>query len=142
MGRRLIVLWAGRHRRREWDALCEDYRRRLEHDFEVDEQWIKVKASSEDPQRRRLEGEAMLAALPEPCWSVALDAGARTQDSPAFAAELGRLREEWPHPLAFLLGSDLGLDPAVLTAARRRLSLGPMTFGHELARLMLYEQLY
>jgi 23S rRNA (pseudouridine1915-N3)-methyltransferase len=58
------------------------------------------------------------------------------------AQELGRLREDWPHPIAFLLGSDLGLHPEVLEAARQSLSLGPLTLPHELARLVLYEQLF
>ena len=53
-----------------------------------------------------------------------------------------RLADEWPHPIAFLIGSDLGLDPEIAAAARRRLSFGPMIFGHQLARLMLYEQIY
>lgn len=84
----------------------------------------------------------MLDALPDPCWPVALDAGGRTMKSEAFAGELARLRREWPHPVVFLIGSDLGLDPGVVKRARTRLSFGPMVFGHELARLVLYEQLY
>lgn len=142
MARRLIVLWAGRHQRRDWQTLYDDYRRRLARDIKVEEQWIKVKGSSEDPGRKRAEGEAILAALPDPCFTVVLDERGRKLDSVAFAREIERLKQEWPHPVAFVLGSDLGLDPAVGKAARLRLSLGPMTLGHELARLVLYEQLY
>ena len=43
---------------------------------------------------------------------------------------------------AFLIGSEVGLDDEVTRQARSRLSLGPMILGHELARLVLYEQLY
>ena len=68
---------------------------------------------------------------------VFLESGAR----PA-ADAIDRLRREWPHPVAFLIGSDAGLDRAVLDRARRVLSFGPMTLSHELARLVLYEQLY
>ena len=53
-----------------------------------------------------------------------------------------RLRQEWTHPIVFLIGSDLGLDRAVIDSAREVLSLGPMTLSHELARVVLYEQLY
>ena len=59
-----------------------------------------------------------------------------------FSKRLAKTREEWPHPLVFAVGSDLGLSREVLQAARWRLSLGPMTLPHELARLVLYEQLY
>jgi 23S rRNA (pseudouridine1915-N3)-methyltransferase len=84
----------------------------------------------------------MLAALPDPVWLIALDPGGEAPTSERLAAELGRLRRDWPHPIAFAVGSDAGLDPTVLAAARRVLSLGPLTFPHELARLILYEQLY
>ncbi len=63
-------------------------------------------------------------------------------DSEAFAERLRRLEETWPHALVFVLGSDLGLARDVLDRANEKLSLGPMTLPHELARLVLYEQIY
>ncbi len=62
--------------------------------------------------------------------------------STVLARELQAIERDWPHPVAFVIGSDLGLDLAVTRAARMVLSFGPMTLGHELARLVLYEQLY
>ena len=105
---------------------------------------VKAKGAGggDETQRRRAEGEAILAALPDPCWLVALDARGESLSSEQLTAELARLRRDWPHPIAFALGSDLGLDPAVVSAARRVLALGPMTLSHELARAVLYEQLY
>lgn len=44
--------------------------------------------------------------------------------------------------MVFLIGSDLGLDHSVLESARWTLSLGRLTLSHELARVVLYEQLY
>jgi 23S rRNA (pseudouridine1915-N3)-methyltransferase len=141
LAREVLVVWAGRHRRRSWDELCGRYRERIARSLPVREVAVKVRRS--DPEQRlKAEGEALLAALPDPCWPVALDPGGEMLSSEALAAELARLRREWPHPVAFLLGSDAGLDPAVAAAARRVLSLGPMTLSHELARLVLYEQLY
>ncbi|MEM9556690.1 MAG: 23S rRNA (pseudouridine(1915)-N(3))-methyltransferase RlmH [Acidobacteriota bacterium] len=142
MARELLVLWAGRHHRQAWDELCADYRGRIEREMPVRDRMIKVRGSSDDPARRRTEGEALLAALPDPCWTIALDHRARPLSSEALAQRLRQLRDEWPHPIAFLVGSDLGLAPPVLDAARLRLSFGPVTLGHELARLVLYEQLY
>ena len=108
----------------------------------VDDRLIKAKGSPDDPGRRAAEGAALLASLPDPCWAIALDPRAKPRSSDHLARELTRLRDEWPHPVAFLIGSDLGLDEAVLEASRARLAFGPMVFGHELARLVLYEQLY
>lgn len=84
----------------------------------------------------------MLASLPEPCWPVALDRRGRARSSEALARRLETVRREWPHPVAFLVGSDLGLAPSVSDACREAWSLGPLTLPHQLARLVLYEQLY
>ncbi len=142
MSRGYLVLWAARHQRRDWEDLCADYRRRIQHNASIRDQMIKVKGSSDDPGRIKAEGAALLAALPDPCWTVALDPRGKTLSSEAFARELARLEEDWPHPVAFVIGSDAGLDEEVSKAARLRLSYGPMIYGHELARLVLYEQLY
>ena len=64
------------------------------------------------------------------------------KSSEEIADWLSRLLAEWPHPLTFLLGSDLGLADPVRLGARQRLSFGPLTLPHELARLVLFEQLY
>ncbi len=142
MAREFLIVWAGRHRRREWEDLYANYRRRIERNVPLRERWIKVRSGGEGAARRRAEGREMRLALPEPCWTVALDPGGRMRSSEELARELRRLGEEWPHPVAFLIGSDLGLDAELVGAARQRLSLGPMTRGHELARLVLYEQIY
>ena len=119
-----------------------DYRRRIEHEIPVEERRIRVKERDDGAVRRAAEGRALLAQLPDPCWTVALDRGGKARSSGQLAQWWGRLREEWPHPVAFLIGSDLGLDPELLRQVRERLSFSTMTFGHELARLMLYEQIY
>lgn len=142
MSRAIHILWAGRHKRAAWEALYEDYRSRITRNVKVLDRPIKAKTGSDDPARLRAEGKALLAALPQPCWTVALDERGKHMSSPELARWLRELWRQWPHPVAFVIGSDLGLDPSVTRAARLRLSLGPMTFGHELARLVLYEQLY
>ena len=142
MSREIVILWAGRRRRKGWEELCADYRRRIVHHVPLRDQMVKVAAGGDGHGRRRAEAAALTAALPEPCWPIALDARGRMTSSEELSARLARLRDEWPHPIAFLIGSDLGLDGPVLAAARERLSLGPMVLGHELARLVLYEQIY
>ncbi len=138
-----MILWAGRRWRKPWETLCDDYRTRIKRYAVLSDQRIKIRAGGNDPARRRhAEGRALEAALPEPCWTIALDGRGEMLSSEGLAAELGRLENEWPHPIAFLIGSDLGLAAEVTQRARRRLSLGPMTLGHHLARLVLYEQLY
>ena len=137
-----MILWAGRHQRAPWDTVCRDYHTRIARYATLKDQRIKVRTGNDDTTRRRAEGQALLGALPEPCWTIALDSRGKMLSSEALAAEIQRLEDEWPHPIAFLIGSELGLDAEVTRQARRRLSLGPMILGHQLARLVLYEQLY
>ena len=141
MGRELIVLWAGRHQRDDWERLCARYRDRIERFSPVRERVVKAGTGAD---RARLEAEAaqLRQALPEPAWTVALDRRGRQRSSTDLAAWFARVRDEWPHPVVFVLGSDLGLDPGFAAECRERLSLGKMTLPHELARLVLYEQIY
>jgi 23S rRNA (pseudouridine1915-N3)-methyltransferase len=142
VARELVVLWAGRHQRSHWEEICASYRKRIGHMATVRDVPVRARAGAEDPQRRKAEGQALLAAVPPSAWTFALDSRGEAISSEQLAARLARLKAEWPHPLAFLIGSDLGLDPAVLDASRFVLSFGPMTLSHELARVVLYEQLY
>lgn len=142
MARELVILWAGRHHRSGWEDICSTYRRKISHMATLRDVPVRARAASEDPQRMRVEGQALLAALPRPSWPIALDSRGETVDSSQLAERLGRIKAEWPHPVVFLIGSDLGLDPAVLQEARWTLSLGRLTLSHELARVVLYEQLF
>jgi 23S rRNA (pseudouridine1915-N3)-methyltransferase len=142
MGRELVVLWAGRHQRSNWEEICESYRKRIARLAPVRDVPVRARAAADDPQRLKAEGQALLAALPAPAWAFALDSRGEKLTSELFAERLARLKEEWAHPVAFLIGSDLGLDRTVLDEARTVLSLGPLTLSHELARVVLYEQLF
>jgi 23S rRNA (pseudouridine1915-N3)-methyltransferase len=142
VGRELVVLWAGRHQRSNWEEICESYRKRIARMAPVRDVPVRARVSPDDPQRMKAEGQALLAAVPPSAWTFALDSRGEALSSEQLAERLARLREEWPHPVAFVIGSDLGLDRAVLDAARFVLSFGPLTLTHELARVVLYEQLY
>ncbi|MEM7481897.1 MAG: 23S rRNA (pseudouridine(1915)-N(3))-methyltransferase RlmH [Acidobacteriota bacterium] len=140
LSREIHILWAARHKRPAWEGLCSDYRQRIARSVPVRD--LPVKVRRDGPRRKAEEGQALLAALPDPVWLFALDEGGKSSSSRRFATTLQRLFDEWPHPIAFVIGSDLGLDPTVRRQARQVLSFGPMTLRHELARLVLYEQVY
>lgn len=85
------------------------------------------------------EAEAIAAALRPDERLVLLTEEGTTYTSVAFAQQL---RDSGSQRLAFVIGGAEGLDPALKARASWRLSLSPMTFPHELARLLLLEQLY
>ena len=90
---------------------------------------------------RRREAAALLAALPEAAFVVALDLGGQATNS----EELAVLLDRWlsaSRPLCFVIGGAEGLDAAVITRADFVLSLGRMTWPHMLVRVLLAEQLY
>ena len=144
MGREIVVLWTSRKRTGRYDDAIAEYRKRIEPVMRVSDRNVRsrVAAAAGDDERRRAEGEAMLQALPPRTWLIALDPGGRMLDSVGFAERLRQLEETWPHAVVFALGSDVGLAREVLERADDTLSLGPMTLPHELARLVLYEQIY
>jgi len=136
------VVWAGRHRRNDWDGLCDRYRERIARFVSLTEVPVRSRGNPPAEQRLRAEGEAVLAVVPQHAWTVALDRQGKQRSSREIAIWLEKLLDEWPHPVAFLVGSDLGLDQAVRNGAREQLSLGRLTLPHELAKLVLYEQIY
>ncbi len=85
------------------------------------------------------EAEAISAALRPEERLVVLTEEGRTLDSLAFAEQL---RGSGSERIAFVIGGADGLEPALKAQAHWRLSLSPLTFPHELARLLLLEQLY
>lgn len=90
---------------------------------------------------KRREGAAMLVALPDHAFAVALDQGGEMPDSMRFAT----LLERWigtSRRVCFLIGGAEGLDSPILTRADAALSLSPMIWPHFLVRAMLAEQVY
>ncbi len=142
MGREIEIAWAGRHRRDSWETLCTRYRERIERFVPIRDVPVRAAERGSEVDRRKAEAAALLCALPDRRWVVALDGRGKARNSRDLARWWRELAERWPHTVAFLIGSDLGLDPDLVRAADERLSLGPMTLAHELARLVLYEQLY
>lgn len=94
------------------------------------------------PGRCETEAAALLAKLPDQAHLIAMDERGKARSSEAFAKRLGQLRDDGVRDVAFAIGGADGHHANLLSAAKERLSLGPMTLPHELARCVLAEQLY
>jgi 23S rRNA (pseudouridine1915-N3)-methyltransferase len=99
-----------------------------------------ARSGSADLVRER-EGERLLAALPAGAQIVACDVIGKTLSSEQFAAWLQQLRER-ARDVGIVIGGAYGLGDVVKQRAMTSLSLAPWTLPHELARLVLAEQLY
>jgi 23S rRNA (pseudouridine1915-N3)-methyltransferase len=90
----------------------------------------------------RIEAERLRGRMLAGAWRVALDpAGDAPASSERFAAWLERRLVD-ARPVSFLIGGALGLAGDLAAEAEERLSLGPLTMPHQLARVVLSEQLY
>lgn len=98
--------------------------------------------AADTARRKKEEAIALLAAVPTSAVLVALDETGKTLDSRAMADRVGGWRDGGAQDLVFALGGADGHGEALLAKASLRLAFGPMTWPHQLARLMLAEQLY
>ena len=99
-----------------------------------------AKSVSADLVSKR-EGERLAAVLPASAHVVGCDQDGMSKNSEEFSAWLQAERER-ARDVAFVIGGAFGLPDAVLSRAQTRLALAPWTLSHELARLVLAEQLY
>ena len=90
----------------------------------------------------RAQSARLLAAIPARGYTVVLDDRGRSMDSLKFAKWLERLTIDQPHGVTFVVGGDVGLSDAVRQRADLLLSLSAMTLPHQLARVVLVEQIY
>ena len=99
---------------------------------------------SEAPRQQTLakEGERLLRLVPEKSFLIVLDVKGKLLSSEALAKELASLALQGQSDLTFLIGGAFGLSQAVRERADLRISFSPMTFTHQMVRLLLYEQIY
>jgi 23S rRNA (pseudouridine1915-N3)-methyltransferase len=139
----ITIAAVGKLRERHWQAARDEYVQRLGRytDFRLLEVKDATGKSLPDAVALSHEGEQLLAAIPRGARAILMAADGREMSSPELAAYL-QTQLETHGELAFLIGGPIGFDPAVAAAAHDRLALSRMTFPHELARVVLLEQLY
>lgn len=107
--------------------------------FEVVE--LPESRASSAASRKADEAKALRAALPEGIV-VALDERGKSLGSEAFSALIARWRDDGRPAISFVIGGADGLDPGFVAAADLTLSFSPLTWPHQMVRIMLAEQLY
>ncbi len=123
---------------------CADYLARLQHYFEIEVIEVRTTLGQGKPeaQARLDEGRELLKHAREEAKLIALHSEGRQYSSVEFARLLQKNLDEGTRKIDLLLGGASGLSEEVLSRCALRLSLSSMTFAHELARVILLEQLY
>jgi 23S rRNA (pseudouridine1915-N3)-methyltransferase len=140
---KIAILAIGQRQPRWAGEAVTDYLRRFPADFAVQLRELKPEPrDGRPPERiRAAEGERLRAALPEGGLTVALDERGRDLTTAAFAAQLGRWRDDGIAP-AFAIGGADGFSEEFRNDAGLLLRLSSLTLPHALARVLLVEQLY
>ena len=128
---RLRLLMLGKTRRAELRAVIDDYVKRIGRSVPIEINEVR----DADAALKRLDSDRAATA-------VLLDASGKPQDSEALARWLAEHRDRGTREIIFICGDADGFPEALRKRVSQKLSLSPMTYSHELARVMLAEQLY
>lgn len=142
---KFTIVALGKLKERFWKDACAEYLKRLQPYAKTD-----IKELPDlDPARfggeaaaLRKEGAALLAAIPPNAHVILLDIGGTPRSSENLAKRLDSLALSGQSCLYFVIGSSAGVSSDVRKRANETLSFGPITLPHNLARVVLLEQLY
>jgi 23S rRNA (pseudouridine1915-N3)-methyltransferase len=128
---KLRLLMLGKTRRPELRAVFDDYIKRIGRSCPIEVNEVR-------------DGEAAIKKLDadRAATTLLLDAAGKPQDSESLAHWLAEQRDRGSREIIFVCGDADGFPDTLRKRVAQRLSLSPMTYSHELARVMLAEQLY
>ncbi len=134
---KLTVAWIGNTKQPAIRSLTGEYLKRLAHYAEVEGKGLKDEAAL-----LALHGRSARSKIKTKATLVLLDSSGKQFSSEELAKFLGDHRDRHPGPLLFAVGPANGFSEEARQAATLLLSLGRMTLAHELAQVVLLEQLY
>lgn len=128
---KIRLLMLGKTRRPEMCAVLEDYVKRIGRANPI-----------EVTEVRNGEAAVKRLAADRAATAVLLDAGGKAMDSEAFAKWIAEQRDRGTREIIFVCGDADGFPEIVRERVKQKVSLSAMTYSHELARVMLAEQIY
>jgi 23S rRNA (pseudouridine1915-N3)-methyltransferase len=128
---KIRLLMLGKTRRPEMRAVLDDYVKRIGHQSAIEITEVRDAAAA----LKKMDADRAAVV-------ILLDAAGKVFSSEAFAKWLAEQRDRGSRELIFLCGDAEGFPDALRQRAHQKMSLSAMTFSHELARVMLAEQLY
>lgn len=140
---KVVLAAVGKPRDAALAAAIAQYEARAEHYWPLERVEVKEESARglQPEQVMEREAERLVARLPRAGQLVLCDPGGERWDSATFAAWMQEQRE-LAQDVAFVVGGAFGIGAPLRARPHRRLALAPWTLPHELARLVLAEQLY
>ena len=144
----VTVLCVGKLKESYWRDACAEYEKRLKPFCRFSLLEVAEERLPDNPSAAQMamtieaEGKRLLERIPKDCAVIPMCIEGKEMDSAALSARMDKLAVEGTSHIAFIIGGSWGLSEAVKNRASLRLSMSPMTFPHQLARVMLLEQIY
>jgi 23S rRNA (pseudouridine1915-N3)-methyltransferase len=132
-------IWIGKTRDKNWKALQDEYLGRLSHFVKCEVVEVRDSAPHETSE---IEGKRFLELLNQKSFVCLLDVKGRTLSSPETARELEKWQTRSLKEVNFIIGGADGVSEEIRLRSDFMLSLSFMTFTHDMARVILLEQLY
>jgi 23S rRNA (pseudouridine1915-N3)-methyltransferase len=145
---RITILSVGKIKEKYLRDAIAEYSKRLSRYcklevIEVPDEKTPDRASdAEELQIKKTEGERLLKQIRDTDHVIALAIDGQMLDSPALARKIEQLGIQGISSIVFVIGGSLGLSDEVRKRADYKLSFSPMTFPHQLMRVILLEQIY
>jgi 23S rRNA (pseudouridine1915-N3)-methyltransferase len=128
----ITIIAVGKIKDRAYLQKITEYAERIRHDAKLD--IVEIKDAGLDEEGRRIVDHLQR----ERAHTIALDERGKLYSSAEFAKKLSSLQQK----IVFVIGGPTGLSPQVKKSVRETFALSPLTFTHEMARLLLLEQVY
>lgn len=141
----ITIVAVGKLKEKFWVAACEEYLKRLRPYAKIE---VKELADVDPGKAGGIqvslskERDAILAAIPERAQVILLEIGGRQRSSEKLSKHLDELALSGKSAIAFIIGGSEGVDEVVRKRADETLSFGSITLPHNLARVVLLEQIY
>lgn len=142
---KFTLIWVGENSDREFEVAIDRYFNRIKHFFPVEIVTVrpeKSRQSKSDLAIMHADSARLLQALPSRGTTVVLDERGEHITSVKFAKWLESVIVREPYGVHFVMGGDVGMDDSVRARGDRMIALSAMTLPHQVARLVLIEQLY
>ena len=139
---RLRLIWIGKTKDERLRSLAEEYLRRLSRFVRCEVVELAASKSKDEREGIEEEGRRILSGLRADSFTVLLDVNGRECSSQELAAEIERWQLAGRKEVAFVIGGHNGVSREVLKRVNARWSLSRLTLTHEMARVVLAEQLY
>ena len=137
MPAKLKIAWIGKTREPAIASLTEEYLKRIARYVQVEDLTLR-----DEPALLQLSGRVGGSKSGAKATLILMDSRGQQFSSEQFAKFLGDCQDRNPLPLIFAIGAADGFSDAARDAAQHAISLGKMTLAHELARVVLLEQIY